>query len=538
MASSESGSGIGVGFSDTDTVTSNEEGRAFFQARLSIFGFCMFVLAGGSWLALALAYYAKPSNDAHDPFSFGGLLHLVNALLVGGLWLATRRGQRRGKLLHALDIGVTVGLLAIWAISGATMPGAVVAGFVALLSFVVGMLARAIVVPSTYRRTLALGVVGAALLVAASLWRGVTEHGVLGSTVAAACWATTAVVLASVASRTIFGLRREVSRAHVLGQYTLESKLGEGGMGVVWRARHALLRRPTAVKLLQPGRSGGLASKRFEREVQLSALLTHPNSVAIYDYGRTRDGIFYYAMELLEGTDLEHLVNEHGRQPAGRVVHVLTQVCGALAEAHDLGLVHRDVKPANILLSPRPNEHEIAKVADYGLVKSIEAEPAQGAITNVNTIFGTPLYMSPEAILTPDEVDGRSDLYALGAVAWFMLVGRTVFEGQSVVEVCAQHLHQPAPRPSEVLGVALPRDLEEIVLACLEKKRDARPADARALRERLLSCSAAGAWSAAQAAEFWRARGAGLARPAAERSASHQPLTLEIGGRSQLELPG
>jgi serine/threonine-protein kinase len=208
-----------------------------------------------------------------------------------------------------------------------------------------------------------------------------------------------------------------------------------------------------------------------------------------------------------------------------------------LAEAHDLGLVHRDVKPANILLSPRQNEHEIAKVADYGLVKSIEAEPARAAITNVNTIFGTPLYMSPEAILTPDEVDGRSDLYALGAVAWFMLVGRTVFEGQSVVEICAQHLHQPAPRPSDVLGSVLPRDLEDIVLGCLEKKREARPADARVLRERLLSCSAAGTWSAAQAAEFWRARDASVVAEAAERPRSYQPLTLEIGGRAELESP-
>lgn len=521
-------------FTDTSTVTSNEEGRAFFQARLSIFGFCLFVLGAISWAALALAYYLGPGSDEHDPFSFGGSLHLTNTLLTGVLWLATRRGRRTGRTLHALDISVTIGLLTVWALSGATMPDALVAGFVALLSFVVGILARAIVVPSTFKRTLSLGVGGAALLVAAQVWRSGSEQGVLAGAVATGCWATTAVVLSSVASHTIFGLRREARRARVLGQYTLESKIGEGGMGVVWRASHALLRRPTAIKLLQSNRTGDPAIKRFEREVQLSALLTHPNSVAIYDYGRTRDGIFYYAMELLAGTDLERLVGEHGRLPPGRVVHVLMQACGALAEAHDLGLVHRDIKPANILLSPRRNEHEVAKVVDYGLVKSIETDPAQTAITAVSTIFGTPLYMSPEAILTPDAVDGRSDLYALGAVAWFLLVGKTVFRGSSVVEVCAQHLHQTPERPSALLGQALPADLEELVLACLEKKPEARPPSARALRDRLQQCGCAGQWTTELATAWWRSHGA--AQAGHSRQAQPQTLTLDIGGRDTGEL--
>jgi eukaryotic-like serine/threonine-protein kinase len=515
-------------FNSTDTVTSTEEGRAFLQARLSIFGLSLFLLAGISWSALALAFYLGPGNDEHNPFSLGGSLHLTNTLLTGVLWLSTRRGRRSPRTLHALDVGIMLGLLTVWAVSGATLPGAVVASFVALLSFVLGVLARAIVVPSTFTRTLVLGVVGALLLVAAAVWRGVSEQGVLGGVVASACWSASAVVLASIASRTIFGLRKEVSRARVLGQYTLESKIGEGGMGVVWRARHALLRRPTAVKLLQPSRAGDPSIKRFEREVQLSASLTHPNSVAIYDYGRTRDGIFYYAMELLEGTDLEHLVAEHGPQPAARVVHVLTQVCGALAEAHDLGLVHRDVKPANILLSPRRNEHEVAKVVDYGLVKSIESQE-QTAVTAVNTIFGTPLYLSPEAILTPQEVDGRSDLYALGAVAWFLLVGRPVFPGKSVVEVCAKHLHESPVPPSAALGRTVPRDLEAIVLACLEKDRAARPQTARALRALLSTCGTDGQWTSEQASEWWESRAphprTGDAPPAP------QSLTLELGGR-------
>lgn len=515
-------------FNSTSTVTSTEEGRAFLQARLSTFGFWLFLLAGGSWLALALTYYLGPGSDQHDPFSVGGTLHLTDALLLGVLWLSTRRGRRSGRVLHALDIGVTLGLVVVWAISGATLPGAIVARFVALLSFVIGTLARAIVVPSTPRRTLMLGVVGAVLLVAAALWRGISEQGVLGGVIATGCWATSAVVLAGLASHTIFGLRQEVSRARVLGQYTLESKIGEGGMGVVWRASHAFLRRPTAVKLLQPSRTGDPSIKRFEREVQLSAALTHPNSVSIYDYGRTRDGIFYYAMELLDGVDLQRLVTEHGPLPPARVVHVLMQVCGALAEAHDLGLVHRDIKPANILLSPRRNEHEVAKVLDYGLVKSIEADTEQAAITAVNTLFGTPLYMSPEAILTPDEVDARSDLYALGAVAWFLLVGRPVFEGQTVVEVCAKHLHEPAPSPAEALGQPLPGELEAVVLACLEKKREARPQSARRLRQMLSTCAREELWTEEQATQWWKTR---LPRPPTSGGPGPQSITLDVSGR-------
>jgi serine/threonine-protein kinase len=502
-------------------VTVTEEGRAFYQARLSIFGFCLFVLAGGSWLAMALAQELGAQPAERHAFSLGGVLHLTNALLAGALWLATRSGKRGGSALHALDILVTLGLTAVWALVGALLPDAVIAGFVALLSFVTGSLARAIVVPSTAKRTLVLGLIGAGLLVAASIFRSEPGQSVLGSAIASCSWAVSGVTLATVASHTIFGLRREVQRAQVLGQYTLESKIGEGGMGVVWRASHALLRRPTAVKLLQSARAGEPEMLRFEREVQLSARLTHPNSVAIYDYGRTRDGIFYYAMEFLDGVDLERLVAQHGAMPPGRVVHVLSQICGALAEAHDLGLVHRDVKPANILLSPRKNEHEFAKIVDYGLVKHIETKAEQSDESSADTITGTPLYMSPETIQAPDSVDGRSDLYALGAVAWFLLVGRPPFDGNTIVEVCAKHLHTPPARPSEALGRQLPSDLEDIVLGCLEKDPQARPADARRLRSALMACSVAGSWTEVEAGAFWQAR--------AERRLA---VPVGIGGRT------
>jgi serine/threonine-protein kinase len=233
------------------------------------------------------------------------------------------------------------------------------------------------------------------------------------------------VAVATAGSGVIYGLRREVRRALRLGQYTLEEKLGEGGMGVVYRARHALLRRPTAVKLLKGDRLGEASLRRFEREVQLTASLSHPNTVSVYDFGRTPEGVVYYAMEYLEGLSLEQLVAEAGAQPPGRVVHVLRQVLGALAEAHGVGLVHRDVKPGNVILCERGGLSDVAKVVDFGLVKDLDAADA---LSHEGMLVGTPLYLAPEAIRSPN-ADPRSDLYSLGAVAYVLLTGNHVFDG-------------------------------------------------------------------------------------------------------------
>ncbi|HVR20781.1 MAG TPA: serine/threonine-protein kinase, partial [Polyangiaceae bacterium] len=462
----------------------------------------------GSWLALTVGWLlvGPEGPTPHTPLSFGSLLHLLDSLLGGLLWLATRGVRRQTDVLHKLDVGATLGLVVVWVSLAFVIPDLTIGSYVALLAFLTGTVARAIVVPSTAARTLFIGLAGGLFLVGIAAWRVASGQIPVIAAIALACWTASGVVLCTIASHTIFGLRREAQQARVFGQYTLDTKIGEGGMGVVWRASHALLRRPTAVKLVAPRHIGDHAIRRFEREVQLTARLTHPNSVAIYDYGRARDGTFYYAMEYLDGIDLERLVGEHGPQPPGRVVHVLSQICGALAEAHDLGLVHRDVKPANVLLAPRSGEHEVAKIVDFGLAKSIELEPASGAASATNKLTGTPLYMSPEAIQTPESVDGRSDIYGLGAVAWFLLVGRPPFEGKSVIEICARHLHEPPLPPHVALGRPLPTDLEDIVLACLEKSADARPHDARALRERLEACSANKEWSRAEATEFWRAR--------------------------------
>jgi eukaryotic-like serine/threonine-protein kinase len=535
------------------TVTDDEEGRGFYQRRLSLAALCMFLLAGGSWTALALVHFTvnRGRTEGYDPLSGAGLAHLAGALVSGALWLATRRGRRRPGTLHALDLGMSSALICTFVVGGTAQPNPLVAGFVTLLCFNTVMLARAIVVPSTARRTLILGLVGAVPVVASIAWRAAASQGSVASAVAAVCWTSVGVVLGTVASRTIFGLRGEVARARVLGQYTLEAKIGEGGMGEVWRASHALLRRPTAIKLLRPEQTGEAAIRRFEREVQITARLTHPSTVAIYDYGRSREGIFYYAMELLEGTDLERLVAEHGPQPPARVVHVLAQVCGALAEAHQRHLVHRDIKPANVILLPREGEPELAKVVDFGLVKDVQGSPAEATRADghgqprrevdaaagapddddANVITGTPLYLSPEAIREPGAVQPSSDIYALGAVGWFLLVGRPVFQGRSLVEVCSKHLHAVPPRPSQVLERALPADLEDLLLACLAKQPEQRPAGARDLRRRLQACSVAGQWTAEQAERWWALRSQ---RPATTTRAPRGPrtLVLEVAGRA------
>jgi serine/threonine-protein kinase len=316
-------------------------------------------------------------------------------------------------------------------------------------------------------------------------------------------------------SRVFYGLREEVRDARRLGQYTLIEVLGEGGMGVVYRARHALLRRPTAVKLLPPDKAGEESIARFEREVQLTAMLSHPNTVRIFDYGRTADRVFYYAMELLEGASLDRVVGATGPMPAGRVIHIMDQIAGALAEAHGIGLIHRDIKPANVILTRLGGVPDMVKVLDFGLVKNIESAPSDApAVTHAGSMAGTPQYMSPEAITAPATVDGRSDLYALGAVGYYLIAGVEVFKGATVLEVCSHHLHvealPPSRRVDRPVEAEVPADLEALILRCLAKSPSTRPASAGELRTALNACADAGSWTEDQARVWWAEHGATL----------------------------
>jgi hypothetical protein len=336
--------------------------------------------------------------------------------------------------------------------------------------------------------------------------------------------------------------RREAQKAAIeaqqIGQYRLERKLGAGGMGVVYKAHHAMLRRPTAVKMLEPDKVNEGTIERFEREVQITSQLNNPNTVAIYDFGRTPEGVFYYAMEFLDGIDLQTLVERYGPQPVPRVIHILDQICGSLYEAHSLGLVHRDIKPANIMLNRRGGQPDVIKVLDFGLVKALD-DQRQAGLTQQASLTGTPLYMSPEAIQMPNSVDARSDIYAVGAVGYFLLTGQPVFDAENVVDLCQKHVATPPIPPSERSRTPIPAELENALLACLDKSRAKRPQTARDLALLIARCAEATQWSIEDADAWWsrHERGQGLdLRPTNLQSGTTaspgHDVTIDLRGKS------
>ena len=293
-------------------------------------------------------------------------------------------------------------------------------------------------------------------------------------------------------------MQREAQKAAIearqVGQYELLEKLGQGAMGVVFKGQHAMLRRPTAIKMLDLDKINDNSISRFEREVQITCQLNNPNTIAIYDYGRTPEGVFYYAMEYLDGIDLETLASRCGPQPEARVIHLLLQICGSLYEAHSLGLVHRDIKPANIMLSRRGGLPDVIKVLDFGLVKAMD-EKKQVSMTAANSLTGTPLYISPEGVNSPALVDSRSDIYAVGAVGYFLLTGHPPFMSDNLVELLRMHVMEAPMSPSDRSGRPISAELEAAIMACLEKNPANRPQTARDLANLLRKCIACGTWT-------------------------------------------
>jgi CHASE1-domain containing sensor protein len=310
--------------------------------------------------------------------------------------------------------------------------------------------------------------------------------------------------------RSVLRLRGQVEAARKLGQYTLVEKLGEGGMGVVYRAHHATLRRPTAIKLLDPARANPALVARFESEVQLTSALSHPNTVIVYDYGHNAQGVFYYAMEYIEGITLQALVDADGPQAPERVVPILIQIASALSEAHAIGLIHRDVKPSNIMLCNRGGIPDFVKVLDFGLAKQLSA-PSDARQSQSAVLLGTPLYAAPELALGRGSIDAKVDLYALGAVGYFLLTGTPVFGGNTTVEVCAKHISLAPEPPSARLGKPVPGALESLILQCLAKDPGARPASAEAMVASLRR-QPIEAWDSTAARAWWSDRGAAIER--------------------------
>jgi eukaryotic-like serine/threonine-protein kinase len=549
MASERSHLSVSVTVAASGSDFGSESNRAFFQERLQMLAGWVCILPLGFFVVLMTAQaLVRPADAPPVPFGLADIFHLGISLDYAVLWLILRARPLSLVWLRRLDwIGLLLMALclAFNAAANARQPAAFVdpshALSVGLLGWTNTLIFRSVILPSRPGRTAVIGAVSALPMMAVIVYTlffspvAPLQSRAAIVTIADATWCALAIVVSTIASHVIFGLRKDVALARQIGQYMLDEKIGEGGMGVVYRARHALLRRPTAIKLLQPGRAGLANLRRFEREVQQTARLTHPNTVAIYDYGRTPDGVFYYAMELLDGVTLDELVKAGGPLPAARVIHVLRQVCGALGEAHGLGLVHRDIKPANIILTERAGELDVVKVVDFGLVRDIDTGGAEVTATAANVLTGTPLYMAPEAIRAEEMVDGRSDLYALGAVAYYLLTGGPVFEAQTLVEVCAHHLHTAPTPPSQRARGSIPADLEAIVLRCLAKSQGDRPASARVLRDALDRCADAGGWSAEEAMRWWAAW---RARPQARVTAPdrptgslHETIAIDLQGR-------
>jgi hypothetical protein len=318
------------------------------------------------------------------------------------------------------------------------------------------------------------------------------------------------VGMAYVGARVVYHLGTEVKRARELGSYRLEEKLGEGGMGEVWRARHRMLARPAAIKLIrrtggEDGRAGVSeeAARRFEREAQVIARLRSPHTVELFDFGRAEDGAFYYVMELLDGLDADSLIQRFGPIPPDRAIYLLRQMCHSLSEAQSCGLVHRDIKPANIFLCRYGEEYDFVKVLDFGIVRAAR-DPVEANLvhTRENAVRGTPAFIAPEQALGA-EVDGRADIYATGCVAYWLLTGRLVFTADTPMGLLMQHAQtQPTP-PSTQTDQPIPRQLDDLVLSCLAKDPAKRPQSARELSLRLAEVEGAGAWTQERAGEWW-----------------------------------
>jgi len=484
--------------------SSEEEARANLQARLTVQLKVMFWCFASLLGFLAALYEIHPAlRPALNRYVFVafavGLVHLAS------IWrLLLVRRTLSVATLYALDAYFLIGTSTFIGLAAVLSVDRRPAAYACLLYWCFAILSRALIVPSTGTRTAVVTGIGAVPLAAAAVVLAARAQWPVPPGYVDVPWpafvlgfaqiAVVGVLLAAAGSRIIYGLRRQVAAAQQLGQYTLGRKIGEGGMGAVHLAHHLMLRRPTAIKLLLPDRVGRENLERFEREVKHMSQLTHPNTVAVFDYGRSPDGMFYYAMEYLGGgIDLQQLVKQHGRQPAERVRQILIQVCGALHEAHERGLIHRDIKPANIILCERGGLPDVAKVVDFGLVKELTADAGSSQM-----ILGTPAYLAPEAITEPSSVGPAADLYAVGAVGYFLSTGRAVFEGKTSVDVCVQHVTK-APVPP----VGVPVALATLIMQCLAKLPAERPASSAALADALRAIGPLADWDEARAVAWW-----------------------------------
>ena len=521
------------------------------QQRLVLYGAALAAQIAFFYLVGNAVSMLHPAAVWRDWFEPADGFSLAAGAVFGGMALACRGRPRSRRFLEQMDAGATFVGLAFVALAALFSPPIQRPELSIAVALAIALVLRAILVPSRWQRTALVSAAAALPTVAVAYFVHLGQPEAPSNLplvlypAITAVWAALSVGSAALASRVIFGLRERAEEAMRLGQYTLEARIGQGAMGTVYRASHAMLCRPTAIKLLDADAAGDAIS-RFEREVKLTSRLAHPNTIAIYDYGRTPSGAFYYAMELLDGLTLDDLVRRGGPLPPGRVVHLLRQICGSLAEAHEAGLVHRDVKPANIIVCERAGTADVVKVLDFGLVKEVgrreitgQSNPPPGALsaTDAGFVMGTPLFLSPEALTAPQTVDARSDLYALGCVAYYLLTGTDAFAASSVPRVLEAHAAgrpvSVAARRQELGGGHAPvlADLDALLMRCLAKDPALRPASARALAEALAACACATAWTDGDARAWWSTS---EHRPAAEPVVDPLRATLAVDWTERL----
>jgi serine/threonine-protein kinase len=475
--------------------------------------------------ALPLALVVWPSFAALDLFValavFPGvsilrlmLYRLVGEAVIFGLYVLSRRGRATPEQLdaaHVITVCVTGGLISVMALEFGDLTWNYMHG----LSLV--LLVDAMIVPMPFTRSLRSAIPVALSFPIAmgigALWQPslAAQWGASHTLVVLACnyvFVVATVIVSSAASHGIWQARQQVYQARKLGRYRLVAPIGKGGQNEVWLAMDELLRRDVALKLLRTEGVAPADVRRFEREARATSQLTSPNTIRIFDFGASSDGIFYIAMEHLPGADLATLVQEHGPMPAGRVIRFARQACMSLAEAHDAGIVHRDIKPHNLYVTRAGDDHDVLKVLDFGIAKQATLEPeGDGTATEVGAIKGTPTYMSPEMI-TGGAVDARSDIYSLGVTIYYLLTGVVPFDGRSWGKLVYAHLTTPPIPPSLRRTDPMPAALEEVVLRCLAKRPADRFQSARELHDALMACAPAAPWTQEDARDFWVSRGA------------------------------
>jgi serine/threonine-protein kinase len=524
--------------------TSN--GPEFIQQRIALFAKVLVAITfafRAVGLVLGLVFHLPLFGYSTGQQSVANLAGLVSLTLV---WLIARRGRLTLRAMAALDAAALITSCTAWAFLISQPFGDSI--YFAVISLIMTILARAIIVPSTATRTLLLSLAACAPTVLL-MWLGLraellsaadplTAFGPWLAVINQSLLLAVVVWMATIASRIIYDLRRSVREANELGQYALEEKLGAGGMGEVWRARHRFLVRAAAIKLIRadlltknPTGAEQLL-RRFEREALATAALRSPHTVQLYDFGEAEDGTLFYVMELLLGVDLEKLVTRFGPLPAERVVYILKQVCHSLEEAHRNGLTHRDIKPANIFVSSIGSEPDFVKVLDFGLVRFHPEDGVGGDVkrTAEGRVGGTPAYIAPEIVLGEGSYDHRVDIYAVGCVAYWLLTGKLVFEGESVMKVLIAHASVEPPWPHTRTSAPIPLELEQIVMACLQKDPAQRPSSAAALAEQLSAVELVEQWTHERAEAWWREHVPDTApeRSVADVLLSHERIPNEV----------